>query len=149
MNSIRERLETVTRLFVDKAPIIFFIEKNPKYFPIVETVFELIDNGKISVVTSPITLAECLIHPFRLGLAQFESDFRELILEGPNTLFMPINEQVGIEAARIRARTNLTLPDALQASAAIHSACDALLTNDYNFKKLDKPDVILLEEFIF
>ncbi|GAA6621029.1 type II toxin-antitoxin system VapC family toxin [Scytonema sp. NUACC26] len=61
-----ERLQDVKRLFLDSAPVIYAIEENLQYLPIVREIFERIENGLLIGVTSPVTLAECLVRPYRL-----------------------------------------------------------------------------------
>jgi hypothetical protein len=46
---------------LDTAPLIYFIEENLTYLPIVEPFFNAVANGKITVVTSTITLLEVLV----------------------------------------------------------------------------------------
>ena len=72
---IAERLQTVTRVFLDTAPVIYYVEANPRYHPIVEVIFDRLDYGALTAVTSPVTLAECLVFPHRLGLSQTAQDF--------------------------------------------------------------------------
>jgi hypothetical protein len=43
---ITDALQGVARLFLDTAPVIYYVENNPHYFTIVEVVFDHIDNGK-------------------------------------------------------------------------------------------------------
>lgn len=63
MSEIRKRIRAFRKVFLDTAPIIYFVEKHPDYGAAVDAVFELIDEGRISAVVSPVTLAECLVHP--------------------------------------------------------------------------------------
>ncbi len=42
-----DRLQSVTRLFLDTAPVIYFVENNPSYFERVRPVFERIDDGTL------------------------------------------------------------------------------------------------------
>ncbi len=65
--TIEESVQGVTRLFLDSAPVIYFVEQNPQYFAIVRVVFQRIRDGSLMGVTSPVTLAECLVRPYRLG----------------------------------------------------------------------------------
>lgn len=55
---IGEALRNVTRLFLDTAPVIYFVEKNEQYSAIVQTVFDRVDDGALQAVTSP----RCLPH---------------------------------------------------------------------------------------
>jgi predicted nucleic acid-binding protein len=128
--NISDGLQNVTRLFLDIAPIIYYVEKNPDYFASVEIIFERIDGGLLTAVTSPVTLAECLVIPYRLELAQRQWDFFDLIVYGSNTVFLPIDHAQARQAAELRARYSLTLPDALQIAVALAAGCEAFLTND-------------------
>jgi len=49
----------------------------------------------------------------------------------------------GQEAAKFRAQYNLTLSDALQLAVALQSNCDALLTNDIVFKRVNELRIII------
>jgi predicted nucleic acid-binding protein len=144
--NINDALHGITRLFLDTAPIIYFVEKNPYYFDRVQPAFAQIDAGKLTAVTSPVTLAECLVAPVRLGLVSLQQDFADLMLSGANTLFVPIGEETGRYAADLRARYNLTLPDAFQAAVALSAGCDGLLTNDSVLNRITDLRVIVLEE---
>jgi predicted nucleic acid-binding protein len=63
---LSEHLRAVNRLFLDTSPVIYFVEENPHYLALVQPVFDRIDAGALVAVTSPITLSECLVHPYRL-----------------------------------------------------------------------------------
>jgi hypothetical protein len=41
---IAEQLQTVTRVFLDTTPVIYYVEANPRYRPIVEVIFDRLDN---------------------------------------------------------------------------------------------------------
>ncbi len=44
-------------------------------------------------VVSPITLAECLVQPYRLGQNELQQDFIELMTDNNNIEFVPIDEE--------------------------------------------------------
>lgn len=144
--NIVDSLQSVTRLFLDTAPIIYYVEKNPHYLARVEVVFDHLDNGSLTAVTSPVTLAECLVTPYRLGLAQLQRDFFDLIVYGSNTIFFPIDHEQARQAAELRARYNLTLSDSLQIAAAQAAGCEAFLTNDTLLKRVAELRVLVLDE---
>jgi len=74
--------------------------------------------------------------------------FRELIKTGPHTRFVPINAEVADQAAHLRARYNLRLPDALQVATAVYAGCDAFLTNDTQLQRVQDLRVNVLEEIL-
>ena len=140
-------LRGVRRLFLDTAPVIYLVENNPMYRQRVQAVFELVDAGSIEVVTSPITLSECLVHPFRLQQTEAVDQFRELLVSGPNVTFVVIDQFIAEKAAQLRAQFNLTLPDALQAATALLAGCDAILTNDPVIKRVTELNVLVLDDW--
>jgi len=138
----------ITRLFLDTAPVIYYVEKNPHVYAVVKPFFEQVDNGSIVAVTSPVTLAECLIMPIRLGQTMLSQDYQALIMSGYNTEFVIINHTIGLTTANLRANYNLTLPDALQLAVAIESNCDTFLTNDIRLKRVSELQIVVLKELV-
>jgi predicted nucleic acid-binding protein len=143
---IDSALQNITHLFLDTAPVIYYVEKNPQYFAIVEFVFDQIDSGSITAVTSPVTLAECLVLPYRLGIANLQQDFLDLIVHGNNTVFVNIDREIGRQAAELRARYNITLPDALQIASALVAGSQRFLTNDTTLKRVTELNILVLDE---
>ncbi len=142
--TLAQQLDAVQRLFLDTAPIIYFVEKHPRYFPIARPIFERLDAGALVGVASPITLAECLIHPYRMGHNDAVEMFTTLLIRQMD--FVPIEATIASQAAALRARYNLSLPDALQCAAALRAGCDAFLTNDIALKRVTELDVLVLDE---
>ena len=142
--SLPDALSASQLIFVDTAPIIYFVEKHPRYFGLVEPIFERVDDERLAPVVSPITLAECLVHPYRLGHKESTRMFKELLTR--RMRFVPIEATVASRAAMLRALYNLSLPDALQCAVAIESACDTFLTNDSALKRVTGLNVIVLDD---
>ena len=144
--NISEHLQGVRQLFLDTAPVVYYVEKNPQYLDRVRAVFTQIDNGTLTAVTSQVTLAECLVGPIRLGLEPLQQDFADLVTSGSGTRLVPIDEAVAHRAADLRARYNLSLTDAFQVAVALAAGCEALLTNDDAIKRVSELRVIVLDE---
>jgi len=72
-------LGRVRRVFLDTAPIIYYVEKNDRYAALLCEVFDRIDREALTAVTSPITLAECLVVPIRLRKTKLARDFGDLL----------------------------------------------------------------------
>lgn len=144
--NIEYSLQNVARLFLDTAPVIYYVEKNPHYFTLLEDVFDRIDDSLLTAVTSPVTLVECLVMPYRLGLVQLQRDFFNLIVHGSNTDFLPIDHDRARRAAELRDNYGLTLPDALQIATALAAGCEAFLTNDATLKHVTELRMLVLSE---
>lgn len=145
MRRVGDVLQQVHRIFLDTAPVIYYVEQHPHYKAVTDVLFHSIDQG-LTTVVSPITLAECLVIPYRLGLHEIEQHFIDLILSGSNMLFVSIGPQQAQHAAQLRATYNLTLTDALQVAIALSSGCDAIVTNDVTFKRVTELQVLILNE---
>jgi predicted nucleic acid-binding protein len=143
---ITERLQTVTKLFLDTAPVVYYVEEDIRYLALVDPVFDRLDAGTLVAVTSPVTLAECLVMPYRNNQVELQQIFSDLIVNGTNVLFASIDREMGRRAAELRARYNLSLTDAFQIAVALQSGCDAFLTNDMTLKRVSELSVIVLEE---
>ncbi len=141
-----ERLQTVTRLFLDTAPVIYYVEENAHYLPLVAAVFDRLDNGSLIAITSPVTLAECLVIPYRADQSELKHAFTDLLTGGSNTEFVPLGQEIAKQAAELRAKYNLSLTDAFQVAAALTTGCDAFLTNDATLKRVTELDMLVLDE---
>ena len=137
---------SLKRVFIDTAPVIYYIELNPQYFPTVRLIFQQLTAGSFHAVTSPVTLAECLIKPKREGLLQLQQDFVAVVTTGTNTSFMPIDAVVSQKAAELRVAYGLKLPDAFQLAIALTSGCDAFLTNDEQLKRVTELQILVIKE---
>jgi predicted nucleic acid-binding protein len=144
--SLFESLKTVHLIFLDTAPVIYFVEKNPSFVPIVQPVFDRLDDNNLVAVVSPITLAECLVLPYKLSKPEVAQIFSDLLVNGQNVLFYPIDETTAEKAAELRARYNLTLADAFQIAIAIQAGCDAFLTNDIELKRVTEIQILVVSE---
>ncbi|MCC8109480.1 MAG: twitching motility protein PilT [Planctomycetes bacterium] len=64
---------------LDTAPLIYFIEKHPEYHPRVRPFFQAVEQGVFEVVTSTITIAEVLVHPFRRNNVALAKTYMDIL----------------------------------------------------------------------
>ncbi|MBD2198194.1 MULTISPECIES: type II toxin-antitoxin system VapC family toxin [Calothrix] len=141
---ISDALTGVSRLFLDTAPVIYFVERNPQFVDLVDPIFDRLETN-ITAVASAITLSECLVGAIRLGLADLEEAFVD-VLQQDEVVFVEINGAIAQEAARIRVRYNLQLLDALQIAAALSAGCEAFLTNDDALRRVTELRILVVGE---
>lgn len=145
--NINDFLIDSEKLFLDTAPVIYYVENNPNYYSLVNLVFNKIDLGLLRGVTSPITLSECLVYPYKLGLSSLQQDFIDLIISGKNIEFIRIDEEIAKQASQLRAKYNLALLDSLQLSVALISQCNVFLTNDIQLKRVNELKIVVLSDY--
>jgi predicted nucleic acid-binding protein len=143
---IADMLQQYTRLLIDTAPIVYFVEQHPQYVQRVTPIFQALDVGTIQAVTSPITLAEALVHPYRQGQVQMQQTFINAIVSGNHTRFVLIDAAHSRQAAQFRSRYNLSLTDAFQIAVAQAAGCDAFLTNDYGLRRVQELHMVIVDE---
>ncbi len=143
---IADALQAVTRLFLDTAPVIYYVERNPSYAALVDDIFDRVDAGTLHAVTSPITLAECLVGAIRQGLPQAQQDFTDLIVSGANVTCLGLDDATARRAADLRVRYNLPLADAFQVAVALDSNCDTLPTNYHAFRRVQELPILVLDD---
>ncbi len=119
-------------VLIDTNPIIYLLEGNPlgKAF---EPIFAAIDAGRIQAVVTPITLAEIVSGPLKVGKDALAERYRRHLTANPGWSMRSIDADIAMLAARLRLRHRLKLPDALQLAAAIQEGCHALVTHDRDF----------------
>lgn len=141
-----DALENISLLAFDTAPIIYFVEANPNYDAVVTAIFKRIENGKITGITSVISLTEVLIQPIRLQNQNLKLRYRDILQNSPNFFTKAIDASIAERAAELRAKYNLRTPDALQIATALENKCDAFLCNDKDLKKVTEINVLILDE---
>jgi predicted nucleic acid-binding protein len=137
-----------SKVSLDTAPIIYFIEKHHKYLSILQPVFIEIDAGNIEAITSTITLLEVLIHPFRAGNEILAQKYRDILLYSDGLNTFEIFHEVSEASARLRAKYSIKTPDAIQIAMGILYGADKFLTNDPDLRKVSEIQVLILDDFL-
>ncbi len=143
---IEDAFAGVTKVFLDTAPVIYYVEATPAFVNIARSIFTLIQADRIQAVVSPVTLAECLTLPIRLNQLEIQQIFTDLLTNTNGVVMVNIEADIGRIAAELRIQYSLKLPDALQMATAISSGCEAFLTNDIALKKVTELRVLPLVE---
>lgn len=118
------------RVLIDTSVALAYLTGTESTSPAATRLFDdFLASGRDVGAMSMITVGEILVRPFRAGPAgvavaeAFLQQFAELD-------FVEIDYAIAREAARIRATTDLRMPDALVLSSATVASCDVLCTND-------------------
>ncbi len=118
------------RVYLDANVFIYAVEGYPTFKDRLRILLEAIDRRDIEAVTSELTLAEVLVKPFREGQPHWQEIYQQVLQPSPTLQLVPISKTLLTTAARIRARSNITLPDAIHAATSQQMQCGSFLTND-------------------
>jgi predicted nucleic acid-binding protein len=131
---------------LDTAPLIYFIEEQSQFFEIVLPFFQAMDQGDISVVTSTITLLEVLVHPLRHANHDLAERYKTTLLAAKGLDIINLSPLISEKAAELRARYNLSTPDAIQIATSLESGAEFFLTNDFALAKVSEIKVIAVSK---
>lgn len=134
------------KIFLDTAPLIYFIEGNSQYQEKLKQVFDSNDKGDFVFITSSITLLEVLVMPFREEQINLVEKYINILTNAPGIELFEITNTISIKAAELRAKYNLRTPDAIQLATAIEYNADYFLTNDLRLKSVHEVNSIVLSD---
>jgi predicted nucleic acid-binding protein len=83
---------------------------------------------------SVVSATELLVRPIRTGLAEF-TFMHTFLTSFPNLGVLPVDLQVATSAATLRAMRSLRAPDALIVASGLLAGCEAIITNDEQWKR--------------
>ena len=136
-----------SKVYLDTAPIIYSVEKNPAYIDLTLQIWTLLDAGDIEVVTSELTLLETLVQPLRNSDDDLVKAYEELLTDSL-VKSLPITIDIIRSSASLRANLNFKTPDALHAASALASGCDILIANDDIFRRTPGIQILILGDHV-
>jgi predicted nucleic acid-binding protein len=139
-------LPTSGRVYVDTQIIVYTVERQPDFFPLLLPLWKAVQLSELSVVTSELTILEMLVLPLRAHNNAIVQAYEEFIRQ-PGFSTLPISHSVLRRGAQFRAATRrLRTPDAIHAATASLHECSMLITNDTGLRGVaDIPTLILLD----
>lgn len=135
-------------IFLDTAPLIYFIEGHSEFQNKLERLFKLNDEKYFKFVTSAITLIEILVKPLKEGNSKVVEEYKNIITNAEGIDIFDITTPISIMAAEIRAKYNIRTPDAIQIATAIVLNSDYFFTNDIRLKNISEIKVFTLQDLI-
>ena len=136
------------RVFLDTAPLIYYIEENQRYSSVLNKLF--LDNsiGEFLFQTSVITLLEVLVLPMRQNEIQLVEQYQNILCNSPSIDIFDLNVEIAKQAASYRAKYGMKTPDSIQVATAVYASADYFLTNDIQLKAVKEIEVLVLDELI-
>ena len=116
---------------LDSSALIDFAAPNE---PVASLIEPLLVTPDIPVVISTISLAELVTRPARLGDFARVQALHAALLRLPGLTLVPFDADHALEAAAVRAQTNLPLPDAAIIATARRANASALIGNDHKWR---------------
>jgi predicted nucleic acid-binding protein len=135
-------------VFLDTAPLIYYIEENQHFSPILDKLFLANSKGKFLFQTSVITLLEVLVHPLRQNEHQLVEQYQNILCNSTTINISELNIDIAKSAAGFRAKYGLKTPDSIQVATAVYTSAEYFLTNDIRLKAIKEIEILVLDELI-
>lgn len=132
---------------LDTSIFIYYFEEDKRYIDKVSPIFEAINEGRLSAVTSGITLLETLVIPIRMKDILLANQYEQLISESSGLKLLFLDRDLLRQAAILRATLSIKTPDALQIAAALRENCRTFVTNDRRLPKIPNLQILQLSDY--
>ena len=147
--NLSDELDRFQTIFIDTAPIIYYIEAHPQFGPLAKKVVDSFRSGRLIALSSVITLVEVLPKPVESGNDELAKKFSNFLKTGKNIKLLEISANIAELAGNLRGRyPSLKAMDAIQIAVSIDAGADAFLTNDVKLKQIKALKVIVLKEYL-
>ncbi len=136
------------KIALDTMVFIYAFEEHPTYLPIIRPFFRAVEKGEVEAVTSTLTLAECLVQPYRKKDMALAARYRVLFRNFPNLSVIPVTDDIAERTALLRANYRLKTPDAIQLASALVSGSRSFLTNDEALGPVEGIQILVLDHLL-
>lgn len=129
-------LGSAERVLLDSSVLIAYHNPTERAHPLAEHLLTRIeaDDDPLRGYYSFVSAIELLVRPVRTGLNEF-TYMHTFLTRFPNLAGLAVDMVVAVQAANLRALTNLGLPDSVVIASGLLAGCDAIITNDARWKR--------------
>jgi predicted nucleic acid-binding protein len=135
-------------VYFDTNVFIYIIDGYEEYQDLLSSLLHYIANNNILVVTSELTLAECLVKPIKDGNQKAIEQFKQHIQTSEVLKVKPVSREILINSASLRNELGLKLPDAIHMATAINQNCKTFVTNDQKLRVPEGIQRLYLKELL-
>ena len=147
--NLSDEIDRFQTIFIDTAPIIYYIEAHPQFGPLAKKVVDSFRSGRLIALSSVITLVEVLPKPVESGNDELAKKFSNFLKTGKNIKLLEISANIAELAGNLRGRyPSLKAMDAIQIAVSIDAGADAFITNDVKLNQIKALKVIILKEYL-
>ncbi len=117
-------------LGVDAMVFVYHFEANPVFGEAAGRVLQATEDGRLSLVTSILSLMEVLVVPKRNAATALARRYRDFFGGFPNLTMVEIGTEVVEVASDLRARFRVRTPDALHIATAMVARAEGFISED-------------------
>ena len=98
--NIASAIEEFETIFIDTAPVIYYIEAHPQYGRLAKIIVESLQHNTITAFTSVLTLTEVMSKPIEKGNEKLARKFADFLQYGKNLTLLEITSGIAERAAK-------------------------------------------------
>ena len=132
-------------VYLDTNIFIYFLDRNPDFFPAVQPIIAAVESGLIIGHTGDAVIAEILVKPYQKGNLALAARFKEFFSMEIFLSVQPHDAETFDLAAQLRADRGLKFIDALHYATAIRTGCKFFITNDGGIQSSDALKVVVIK----
>ncbi len=136
------------RIGLDTNIFIYFLEDHPRYGTWCASLFNLIERGQNTAITSTVTLLELLVQPYREQKDELAQKIFALTSTYPKIEWIPLTMNLADRAAELRAQYRLSTPDAIQLATAISHKTERFYGNDRGLRRVKEIECVILDDLV-
>ena len=129
-------LGDIDRVLLDSSSLIAFRNPHERTHQLAQHLLRRIarDDDPLRGYISVVSVTELLVRPIRTSQAEF-TYMHSFLTSHPRLTVLPTDTVVAVEAATLRAAMRIALTDATVIAAGLLSGCQALVSNDAQWKQ--------------
>lgn len=139
-------IEDARKIYIDSNIVIYFVEGAKVFRDKAIEFFQYAELKGIDIVTSEISISECLYGAYKRENDEISEKYREIFYDIDMFQLVPIEREIVEGAAKIGARNTLKLIDAIHLTSALDTECDVLITNDRGIRSTENLKVVQMLE---
>lgn len=120
----------IRRIYFDVNIFIYTVEKHRDYESVLARLFKEIEKNRQRVVTSELSLAECLVGARKARSDELAAIYENLLAPSEMIVMAPLDRDILRAAAFYAADAAIKLPDAIHVVTAVALDCEMFFTND-------------------
>lgn len=144
---VKEMISDYKRVALDSRVLMYAFNQHSQFGAAAKEILDCIEDHVVEAVTPATTLTDILVKPIRDGKENVEKQFKLFFKHFPNLTILPIDEDMAIRAAHIKAKYAISTPDALFVASAVLSEANVLITYDERLESITEIPTIPLSHF--
>lgn len=133
-------------VYFDTNIFVYALEDVAEYQEQISRLFTFLEDNACIVVTSELTLAECLVKPYKDNNSESIEKYEQYLQNSDYLKVEPVSRDILHSAASNRATTSNSLPDSIHLATAVYTGCQYFVTNDKGISSAENILLMLLGE---